>query len=64
MSVVDNILISHDPEDAKRLAKETFHIKKPIEQEAEGSAPEEEDEEEKISTLDKYRLRVYEFLRE
>ncbi|KAK1923820.1 ER-associated protein catabolism-related protein [Papiliotrema laurentii] len=57
----DNIFIGHDEAQAKAFAKETYHVKKPIEQEAEGSAPEEDDEE--GSTLvDKVRLRVYEFI--
>ncbi|EIW72285.1 calnexin [Tremella mesenterica] len=56
----DNIYISHDPEEAKAFAKETFHVKKPIEKEAEGSA---EDEDEEPSTLlDKIRLKIYEFI--
>jgi calnexin len=63
MDSVDNIFIGHDEAQAKAFAKETYHVKKPIEQEAEGSAPEEDDEE--GSTLvDKVRLRVYEFIRE
>lgn len=37
-------------------------MKKPIEQEAEGSAP-DEDEEEAETLVDKIRLRVYEFIR-
>ena len=60
---VDNIFLGHDEEAAKKFAKETYHVKKAIEQEAEGSAPEEEDGE-PSTLLDKIRLRVYEFIRE
>lgn len=59
---VDNVFIGHDEAKAKEFAKETFHVKKPIEQEAEGSAP-DEDEEEAETLVDKIRLRVYEFIR-
>lgn len=59
----DNILIGHDEAEAKKFAKETFHVKKPIEQEAEGSAPDEDDEEAE-TLVDKIRLRVYEFIRQ
>jgi calnexin len=49
--------------DAKKFAEETYHVKKPIEKEAEGSV--EEDDEDAASTLvDKVRLKVYEFIRE
>ena len=62
--IVDNIFIGHDEAQAKSFAKETFHVKKPIEQEAEGSTPEVEDDEEASTLIDKIRLRVYEFIRE
>lgn len=58
----DNIFIGHDEAAAKEFAKETYHVKKPIEQEAEGSAPDEEDVEEGSTLVDKIRLRVYEFI--
>lgn len=60
---VDNIYISHDPAQAKAFAEETFHVKKPIEQEAEGSAEPEEEDGEASSLVDKLRLKVYEFIR-
>jgi len=61
--LVDNIFIGHDVAAAKEFAKETYHLKKPIEQEAEGSAPEDDDAEAE-SLIDKARLKVYEFIRE
>ena len=59
---VDNIFIGHDAAQAKKFAAETFHVKKPLEQEAEGSA-EGDDDDEPSALLDKIRLRVYEFIR-
>lgn len=56
----DNIFIGHDSAAAKKFADETYHLKKVIEKEAEGSSDEEE--EEPSTMLDKIRLRVYEFL--
>jgi calnexin len=35
--LVDNIYVGHSAEDAKKFASETFHVKKPIEKELEGS---------------------------
>ncbi|WOO78697.1 Calnexin [Vanrija pseudolonga] len=57
----DNIYIGHDVAQAEEFAKETFYVKRPIEQEAEGSAPEEDDS---IPTtvVDKIRLRLLEFV--
>ena len=60
---VDNMYVGHSEEDAKEFAKVTYHVKKPIEQEAEGSA-EEDEEEEASGMVDKIRLRVYEFIRQ
>ncbi|ORX38009.1 ER-associated protein catabolism-related protein [Kockovaella imperatae] len=57
----DNIYVGHSEEDAKEFAKTTYHVKKPIEQAAEGSVDEDE---EPSGLVDKIRLRVYEFLRE
>jgi len=48
--------------DARAFSKETFHVKKPIEQEAEGSTPDEDDEEVGETLVDKIRLKVYEFI--
>ena len=59
-SAVDNIYISHDPEEAKKFAQDTYHVKKPLEKAAEGS---EEEDEEPSTLVDKIRLKVYEFLR-
>lgn len=63
METVDNILIGHDAAEAKSLAKETYHVKKAIEKEAEGSVDADEDVQ-ATTLLDKARLRVYEFIRE
>ncbi|WVN87043.1 uncharacterized protein L203_102219 [Cryptococcus depauperatus CBS 7841] len=55
----DNIYIGHDAAQAKTFAKETYHVKKPLEKEEEGS----NDELDEPSTLvDKIRLKVYEFI--
>ena len=55
----DNIFIGHDAAAAKEFAKETYHVKKPIEQDIEGSL----DVDDEPSTLvDKIRLRIYEFV--
>ena len=61
--LVDNVFVGHDAAAAKKFAGETYHVKKPIEQEAEGSSADEDDEE-PSTMLDKVRLRVYEFIRE
>ena len=47
----DNIYVGHSTEDAKRLASETFEIKKPLEVAADKPVA-DEDEEEKISFKD------------
>ncbi|GFZ50221.1 Calnexin homolog [Saitozyma sp. JCM 24511] len=57
----DNIFVGHDEAAAKKFADETFHVKRPIEKEAEGSA-EEEEELEPSTLVDKIRLKVYEFI--
>ncbi|WRT69418.1 uncharacterized protein IL334_006404 [Kwoniella shivajii] len=57
----DNIFIGHDAAQAKKFADETFHVKKPIEREAEGSL-EDEDLDHPSTLVDKIRLKVYEFL--
>lgn len=62
-SVVDNIFIGHDAAQAKKFAAETFHVKKPLEQAAEGS-DDSEDDDEPSALVDKIRLKVYEFIRE
>ncbi|ADV22283.1 calnexin [Cryptococcus gattii Ru294] len=56
----DNLYIGHDAAQAKKFAEETYHVKKPIEKEAEGSN--EEELEEPSSLVDKVQLKVYEFL--
>ena len=45
----DNIYVGHSAEDAKRLAAETFEIKKPLEVAADKPLAADDDEEEKIS---------------
>jgi len=57
----DNIYVGHDAADAKKFAAETFHVKKPIEKEAEGSDS-DEDELEAKTLLEKIQLKVYEFI--
>ncbi|WWD04084.1 hypothetical protein V865_002149 [Kwoniella europaea PYCC6329] len=57
----DNIFIGHDASQAKKFADETFHVKKPIEKEAEGSL-EDEDLDHPNTLVDKIRLKVYEFI--
>jgi len=57
----DNIFVGHDAAQAKKFAAETYHVKKPLEQEAEGSA-EGDDDDEPSALLDKIRLKVYEFI--
>lgn len=65
-SSVDNIYVGHDAAEAKAFAKETYHVKKPIEQEAEGSKEDSDDDDESSPSrlLDKIRLRIYEFTRQ
>ena len=58
---VDNIFVGHDAAAAKKFADETYHVKKAVEKEAEGSS--DDDDEEPTTLLDKARLRVYEFIR-
>lgn len=62
MYAVDNIFVGHDAAQAKKFAAETFHVKKPLEQAAEGSA-DEDDDDEPSALVDKIRLKVYEFIR-
>lgn len=61
MEIVDNLYIGHDAAQAKKFAEETYHVKKPIEKEAEGSN--EDELEEPSSLVEKVQLKVYEFLR-
>ncbi|KAK8849441.1 hypothetical protein IAR55_004773 [Kwoniella newhampshirensis] len=58
----DNILIGHDIDQAKAFAKETYHSKKPIEKEAEGSNEDDDELDEPSTLVDKVRLKVYEFI--
>lgn len=58
----DNLYIGHDENEAKKLAKETFHVKLPLEKEAEGSVEENEDEETGLTFADKARLRLFQFI--
>ena len=60
MPAVDNIYVGHNEADAKEFAKTTYHVKKPLEQAAEGSS---DDDDEPSGLVDKIRLRVYEFIR-
>jgi len=45
----DNLYVGHSPEDAKKLAAETFEVKKPLEVAADKPIATEDDEEESIS---------------
>jgi len=56
----DNIYVGDSPEDAKKFAKETFHVKYAIEKEEEGSLDEEEDES-KLGLTDQMKLKAYQF---
>jgi calnexin len=62
-SPVDNIYVGDSPEDAKKFAKETFHVKYAIEKEEEGSLDEDEDES-KLGLTDQLRLKAYQFASE
>ncbi|BEJ11496.1 hypothetical protein CspHIS471_0109180 [Cutaneotrichosporon sp. HIS471] len=57
----DNIYIGHDEKAAKDFAKETFHMKQPLEKEAEGSV-EEDEEEQPLTFADKARVRLFQFI--
>lgn len=57
--LVDNIYVGHSADDAKALAKETYHVKHAGELLEDGDV--DEDEETKLSTVDKLKLRVYQF---
>ena len=48
----DNIYVGHSAEDAKKLATETFEIKKPLEVAADKPLAGDDDEEEKVSFKD------------
>ncbi|KAL7424885.1 calnexin [Cryptotrichosporon argae] len=56
----DNLYIGHDADQAKKFAEETYHVKKPLEKESEGSAEDYDDEPEGL--VDRLRLKLYEFL--
>jgi len=62
----DNIYIGHSAEDAKKLAAQTFEVKKPLEVAADKPPVTEEDDEEKISFKDDpvsfIRTRVISFI--
>jgi calnexin len=60
---VDNIYVGHDAADAKKFASETYHVKKAIEKELEGSDSDEIEIQPK-TLLEKVQLKVYEFIRE
>jgi hypothetical protein len=60
--VVDNLYVGHSADDAEKLAKETYHIKHVAELAEEGDV--DEDEENKLSTVDKLKLKVYQFASE
>lgn len=59
ISIVDNIYVGHSADDAKQLAKETYHIKHAGELLEDGDV--DEDEENKLSTIDTLKLKVYQF---
>ncbi|WVQ79488.1 hypothetical protein IAT38_001587 [Cryptococcus sp. DSM 104549] len=56
----DNLFIGHDAAQAKKFAAETYHVKKPLEKEAEGSNDDELDE--PSALVDKIRFKIFEFL--
>jgi len=62
----DNLYVGHSPEDAKRLAAETFEVKKPLEVAADKPVAAEEDDDESISFKDDpisfIRTRVISFI--
>lgn len=62
----DNLYVGHSPEDAKKLAAETFEVKKPLEVANDKSVTAEEDDEESISFKDDpisfIRTRVLSFI--
>lgn len=59
----DNIYIGHSVDDAKKLAEETYHVKKPIEQELEGSTEDDDEtDESNLSLYDKASVRLYSFV--
>jgi hypothetical protein len=56
---VDNIFVGHDASDAKALAKETFHVKRTFEKDAEEL--EDEEIEGKIGYQDLIKLKLMQF---
>lgn len=62
----DNIYVGHSPDDAKKLAEETWKVKYLQEKEEEGSLDEDEDVETEgaLSKVDLVKLRVLQFARE
>ena len=56
---VDNIFVGHDASDAKALAKETFHVKRTFEKDAEEL--EDEEVEGKIGYQDLIKLKLMQF---
>lgn len=59
----DNIYVGHSEEDAKTLAKQTFHVKVAQEKEEEGSLDEDDDESTgELSKLDFVKLRALQFV--
>jgi len=56
---VDNIFVGHDASDAKALAKETFHVKRTFEKDAEEL--EDEEVEGKIGFQDLIKLKLMQF---
>lgn len=62
----DNLYVGHSPEDAKKLAAETFEVKKPLEVAADKPVAAEDEEEESISFKDDpisfIRTRVISFI--
>jgi hypothetical protein len=62
----NNLYVGHSPEDAKKLAAETFEVKKPLEVAADKPDAAEEDDEESISFKDDpisfIRTRVLSFI--
>ena len=58
--LVDNIFVGHDAADAKALAKETFHVKRAFEKDAD-ELDDEEDAEGKLRFQDVIKLKLMQF---
>lgn len=57
---VDNIFVGHEAADAKALAKETFHVKRAFEKDAD-ELDDEEEAEGKLGLQDVLKLKLMQF---